>query len=454
MSSSGFDIEELDSKNTASAEVVPSVGPDGLPIQVIQQPEPEIKDEELIDGDDQGKPARVRRFATIMNLLNSVLGIGILSVPNSLINTGVIPAVVILVLIATLSFVATKIVIKLQLELNSEGFDDLAYKLLGKTGSIILSTLSLLFLVVGLLSFLIIAGDMVMSWLRLAGVDITGLTKRAIVICVYAFLIPIALTIPRSVGFLSYFSTATFISVMFYVGVMIYKGFTMLPSQGIHKTAVMSKIDVSMFQTLAIFGLTFSLPVVVLPVVRPYNPLLHKRSVVSVVAIIACVLLVGISGVIGYLLFGSTSNANIINSFQNNDILFIIVRIGFFIVVSCAYPIVSQSVMCSWSQLFFGTNTASTLPSSRRTVVLIATNGIPLLIAIFLSSAKPALSVGGALGGCIVNFLFPALLWLSHYDAPISSPQKILVIFLAVFGLVAGIISTYQAVIDAIASFK
>ena len=450
-------MELQDISNDISKVIENNIGPDGLPIKEkinITNIEENINNENIVSFVEEDNKIRTKRFATLMNLLNSVLGIGILSVPNSMINSGIIGSLIILIITTYLSYYATKIVISLQLETESEGFDDLANRILGTKGSIILSILSLLFLIVGLISFLIIGGDMIKSYLEIIGYPIQNKQSRAILIFIYSISIPFLLTIPRSVNFLTFFSTATVISVFFYVISMIIKLIITLNSNGIHKTVILFNFNFGMFQTLSIFGLTFSFPVVVLPVIKSYNKLFSKRKTVSGFAIFVCFLIVGISGSSGYLIFGNTCNANIINSFNSNDILFSIVRFGFFIVVSCVYPLVAQVVMCSWSQLIYNINQASNLPTLKRIVILLITNLIPLFIAMFLSSAKPALSVGGALGGCIVNFMYPGLLQIFYSKNPIFHSSNILPIFLTLFGLISGIISTYLAIIDAIVFFK
>ena len=454
------------------------VGVDGLPIHPVEdlpvsqhkgpveggQEQTERVDEEEFnvtqkmpgegEEEEQTEKNYIKTIPAIFNLLNSVLGIGLLSVPNSFINTGFVLSYVILIIMAVLSYFATAIVIQLQKETNAPGFDELAFKILGKVGSVSLSVLSLFFLVCGLLSYLIVAGDMLLSWFSLAGLNWSSLWPRAAVIGIYGVCLPILMTIPRSIKFLEYFSTATMICLTFYTICMIYKFFAIVPSNGINKTCDVVKAGMGIFSTLSIYGLTFSLPVVCIPIIKNYEPNTTKRKLTGLYTIILCLVIVAITGFAGYSIFGSSANSNILNSFENDDVLIIIVRIGFFIVVTCAYPLLAQNVFGNWSQLIYHVNVASQLPNAKRAVILIIGNGIPLLIAMFLSSIKPALSVSGSLGGCIVNFMFPGLLYVKHSTEKLTNWKNILAMLLAAFGLVAGIISTYQAIVDAIASFS
>lgn len=438
-----------------------AIGADGLPIQ--QAPDAEnIKIEEVTLDEDakketfkgEGNPNRVRRFATVMNLLNSLLGAGILSVPSSFINVGLFPSIVLLTGIAIVSYFATFMVMRLQIETKSAGFDELTLKVSGRVSQVILSVLTLLFLEFAMLAYIILAGDFIISWFNLAHVDLTTLWRRAGMILGYSLVLPVALTIPRSIRFLSYFSTATVFFIMLFVLSMIIRAGTNLHKTGVHPKISYGKFSMDVFYALAIHGLAFSLPIIALPIVFNYNPTIKKRNIAAIAATILCFVLVVIPSILGYLMFGTETNGNVLKNFPDNDVLMIIVRIGFFFVVTFSYPCVAQPVMGSWGQMIFGNNDAPSLPLCQRVTVEIITHFIPIIIAMFLPESKPILGVGGALGGCVVDFCYPALLWYMFFKPSWKTAEFWLVLLLGIFGLITGIISTYQAVKDVINAFK
>lgn len=179
-------------------------------------PESETKDESI--AETKGK---VNKFATIMNLLNALVGAGILAVPASYIKMGIFPASIILLCVGLISYSSASIVIRLQLETDAQGFDDLTLKIAGKAGSLVLSILALCLLGSGLIGYVIIAGDFIISWFSLVNIDLNPLWRRAVMILIYSICIPVALTFPRSLKFLSYFSTATvFFVFLFFFAIM------------------------------------------------------------------------------------------------------------------------------------------------------------------------------------------------------------------------------------------
>lgn len=467
--------------NQEAPEIVPQIGPDGQPISPSEQvadvekvEELDVNDNEILDEDvkvpvtedglaidpklaaqdpQTGGQKRVRRLATIMNMLNSLLGAGILSVPKSLKYTGIVPSIIILVIVAILSHIGTFLTIKLQYRTGAEGLDDLALKITKKPGQVILSILTMIFCYSAMVGYLIIGGKILKTWLELASSKInwTNMWIRALYVFIYAIIIPIPLILPRSIAFLSPFSFATVICICFFFVAMIIKGALNLPSGA---ETVIATGGMGIFSAISIYALAFALPIVVLPIVQPYNPDIHKRGVVSAWTCILCFILVAVPAVLGYLMFGDKTEDSILDNFANDDVLMIIVRIGFFLVVSFSYPCLGQSCLSSWSMVFYHVNQHSELPSKKRAVVLACTNVIPVVLACFLPDASPVLGVGGALGGCIVDFFYPALMWVLISKRPWTYWQNILTILFAAVGIIFGVICTYQSIVDAINSFK
>ena len=161
----------------------------------------------------------------------------------------------------------------------------------------------------------------------------------------------------------------------------------------------MCKLDIKLF-----YDLSFALPAIKL-----YTTNVKKRWLVSLIGIIISTFVYVAPGLSGYFIYGIDTNGNVLKNFPSNDVIIIICRVCFFVIVTCAYPMIAQTVQAMWSELIFKNDQPSGLPSKRRVIILVLTNSIPLLIAMFLPSAKPALSIGGALGGCLVDFAFPSL---------------------------------------------
>lgn len=472
-------LSDLHEYHSSSGNIQKSsilIGADGLPVAVFEENNEKIenpqnnfplkdekqkdyeskyKDEEE-DAKDEVKPMPhpIHRISAMIGLLNSLLGAGILGVPNSFINLGIFPSTFMMLLMIFLSEMGTIITIHLQKELNAEGFPDIASKLLGRPGAVILSILSLFFLMGCQLSYLVLGSDMIISFFAIGGIDMTTMWRRAALVFVYAC-VPISLSIPKKKTYLKYISASTVVFIIFFdVAMAIKSSIYIKNNHGINPTVSYARIDIKLFSSLSIYALAFSQPAIVLPVITQYNPSLKKRYIVTSLTLIVCFFLVYIPGIFGYLEFGDQAKPNITQNYGDKDVLIICVRAAFILVVSFAYVSISQNTVISWAEIIFKDPNANKLKTWKRAICLLCTNIIPLVIAMFLANAKPALNIGGAMGGCMTNFFFPAILWIKNSDKKWYFWKNILCILFAIFGVVSAVISTYQAVLDAIDAFS
>lgn len=451
-------MDDIEEKSLISSTEAGSTGSEESPVSSIdieeargEESSSNHKDFEL-EVEEEKKPMSF--FATTMNMLNCLLGAGILSISSTFNDSGILLSIFLLILVALITQFATHLTFEIGYETGAHGFDDMARIILGKWGLGINSAMVMIFNTCACLAYLILGADFIISWFAAAGIDLSSSLYRAIVVFVYSLLIPIALSIPRSFQFLSYFSGVVFGCIIFFVIVMIYEGIYIIPKSGISPTIIYGKMDLDFFSSISVYGTAFALPICCMPVIHDYDPSPKKRSIVSAWSLALCFLTMLVPGVIGYLIFGSSSNGSIINNFPDDSIIWIIVRVGFFIVVSFSYPITVCCVTSSWAQIFYKENNASDLPTKPRIVVLIISNIIPLVIAMFLPVMRPALEVGGALGGCIGNYVFPAIMWLKLTKDKLSHWKSVLSIIVAIFGIITAVISTYIAVVGAVDAFK
>lgn len=397
---------------------------------------------------------KVGNFGCIMNVLNALLGAGLLSVPSTFKDCGIAVGVTLVALMAIISHFATVPVIILQQQTKSEGFSEVARKVMGKPGGVILSIMIIVFNGGACLAYLVIGVDFITSWFGAAGIDITSSEYRALTALVYGLSLPIMLSLFKSLKFLSYFSTATIFLVISFVVVMSYEAVVKFTDHGISPTVEIAKIGLGFFSSLSVYTITFSLPTSVIPVFYGYTEDVKKRIFMSWLSLLVCFLLTVTPGILGYFMFGDETVANILNNFDDNDIPVMLIRIFFFCVVTMSYPLIQLSVQCAWADLIFGVNQAVKLVGWRRAAMLVMSNGYPLIVSMFLPEVKPAIEVPGALGGCVGNLVIPGVMWFMGSPYKKTHWSNILAIILAVFGGISSVIGTYMAVLAAIEAFR
>lgn len=393
------------------------------------------------------------QFSTVMNLINSLLGAGILSVPNAFTHCGFVPSFLLMTVISALSYVASCLVVTLQRMTNAGSFADLARITMGRVGSSILSVCIVLFCYSSMTAYLIIGSDVIIFFLNLMGVTIKK-WQRPILVFFFSICLPIAMTIPKEIAVLSVVSTFAFIGLCLFVVAMIYEGGVHLPIDGIAPTVETGILNMKIFNALAIFSLCFALAVIILPVIMPSHPNLQKRYNSISFASFGAYLIVAIPAVMGYLMFGKDTKEVIFDSFPDqHDILMIIVRVAYFVILTASYPVLGISVLTTYGVAIYGVQDQKNLTWKQRIVCLILENIVTLSFAMFFPNVRPIMAIGGAVGGCMTNFFFPPSFYL------IASPKKwttwthLLLIAMAIFGILTTGISTYEAVADAIDAF-
>lgn len=386
-------------------------------------------------------------FGTVMNLLNSLIGAEILSISRSMRFCGLTVSVGLMTFTAIISYIATILTVRLQYLTKAESLHDLGSKLYGKWCTAILSTLVLLFTYSCCIAYLIIGGNNIQSWLELLdlGYWMEG-WRRTVVMFIYSITLPVVLTFPKKVKFLSIFSTFAILSIFIFCIVLTIKAFQYFPENGICNTALTARMDIHFFNAISVYSLMFALPAICLPLLKPVKPLLRYRYQIVGSSFFICYIFVIVPGVIGYLMNGADTDEIILDNFPNTDILIQITRFGFFIVVTTSYPIIALTISSQLSAIIYGVFDPATLNLKKRSIILLLSNLPPVLIAMVLPNIYPVISVGGSLGGCMTNFFFPAIFWIKKSPQKLCHWTNILCLLLAFFGFVSAAIATYQGI--------
>ena len=400
------------------------------------------------------KPEYMGVFAATLNVINTVLGAGLFGVPNSFVFCGVIPSVTLLALSMMLTFYTSVIIIKLSTMLHSKSTVELTEMTLGKTGSNVMRFALLFITYASMTAYLIMGTEVLQGFLQLAGLDTTSFKYRLIVVIVYGLVLPIALTIPKKLGFINYASFFCFLSLITYAVGIVYKSIVLLPKQGINPTAEQGKLNINIFNSLGIYAIGFAISGLIIPIIKNMenNTIVKYKAVGSAYFISFVITLV--PGVLGYLIFGIETKPFILSNFDLNDVLFSIIKAACFIVVTTSYPVIGLTPLGEWSKIIYNVPNADDLTWKQRSICLLLVNSIPLLVTVFIPNVRPILSIGGALGAGVSCFVLPPLMWLLNNQSKWYHFNNLVCILFFVIGTAASGIATYESIIDAINSFQ
>lgn len=408
----------------------------------------DIENPDEIGKTEEGRE-RVGRMATIINLLNSLLGATIFSLPGKFGEIGLIPSVILLVIACYISYVCTVMLVKLQNEVNGKSLDDIALKVIGKPGQIIVSILTLIFCIAGVLAYVVIACDAIAQWFTIKDIAITY-WRRVLLTIVYS-IFPVACSIPKSLKFLSYISSLTIIIMVFYVIVVIIRAPKIIPTMNFKDPRfTLGKAGIGIFSAISILFLNFTLPMTTLPIIENYNKDLKKRNYALMFTSVICYFILVIPAILGYLMVFDSDSAQLIFSYEKfqKDVLFNIVKAGCFVAVSCSYPIFVRPVLNSWSQFIFKENDSTLLPWKKRGLIHVISHTIPVLIAAFYPNVMPLLDYTGA-SACLIDLSTPGLLWYFYYKPSVKSFQFWGCLFLFVLGIFLAVSTIAVTILNA-----
>ncbi|KAK8866538.1 hypothetical protein M9Y10_009502 [Tritrichomonas musculus] len=407
----------------------------------------------------------------LLNLLNLLIGAEILGVANSFTFCGLAVSLWMMVFAAMLSYLGTIIILNLQKRVAAESINDLATKIVGRWGGQLFSGITLFFTYSNQVSYLIVGSETVCSWLSVAGLKTwTKGWKRSLVVLCYALVLPVALSIPKQMEFIDTASMAAILAQLLFVSSMIYKGtqcfghgichnkytenFPTYNKYHIDPTAETGVVGIHFFNAFAIYSTLYALPAVVLPQLQPFTPNMKKRYMLLGAAFICCFTIDIVPSTIGYLMFGENTEQLLYMNFDDNDVLIQIVRAGFFFVVNASFPLVALSILTDLGAIIFNEHNPRAIPWKKRIILLVMADLLPVLVAMIMPNVRPVFEIGGAFGGCLSNFFFPPLLYFLQSGKRWYHPKSIGLLVFSLFGLGCCGICTYQAVLDAIDSFK
>jgi len=398
---------------------------------------------------------RVGRFQTFVNLANALIGAGIINVPATFIPCGLGPTIVMIMFVCFMCFVCGNTLINLQHETNIVGLDDLAFRVFGRYGEIFTNVLTLIFTFSYTSAYLIIGSDQIVEWLTYIKVSISSLGNWALVVIVYSLSLPVALTIPRHLSFLSILSIPITICILFVsISLFIRSSINLAAPGGLSTTANGYSYHPNAFLSFSIHLSTFALPILQLPILRYYNPSVEKRQSITGLTYLFTFFLVALPSGLIYLNFGDKTQSDVLNSYLQKDTYMIFLQILLFLIVSCTYPFITNNIISFFSGYIFQEPRQEKLPTLKRSALIILVNIINIIIAMVLRDNAPVLAFGGSIGGCLICFVFPSLCRLKTMRNTSISFLFIFHIIITLFGLATFAICTYYSVKNAISVFR
>ncbi|XP_074725100.1 solute carrier family 38 member 6 isoform X4 [Strix uralensis] len=398
----------------------------GWYLSAREQREEEATDDEdgesapLLPPSGSNPPDRGSSFGfSVFNLMNAIMGSGILGLSYAMANTGIMGFSILLLIVASLAAYSVFLLLSMCIQTAVTSYEDLGLFAFGSTGKVLVATTIIIQNIGAMSSYLLIvkselpgavagflSGDESGSW-YLDGRLLLLITSVCIVF-------PLAL-LPK-IGFLGYTSSLSFFFMVYFALVSAYAIPTMAFSFLCHTS--------------------------VLPIYCELrSPSKSRMQNVTVTGIGLSFLIYFMSALFGYLTFYEKVDSELLQGYSRylpHDTVIMTVKVAILFAVLLTVPLIHFPARKAVLMVFF-----SHLPVSWicHILVTLTLNTIVVLFAMYVPDIKNVFGVVGSTTSTCLLFVYPGLFYLKLSREDFLSPQKLGACALVIFGICVGLLS-------------
>ncbi|KAM0014375.1 putative amino acid transporter, transmembrane domain-containing protein [Helianthus debilis subsp. tardiflorus] len=382
----------------------------------------------------------------VFNVSTSIIGAGIMSIPATLKVLGVVPAFILIVLIALLVDVSVEFLLRFTYAGGSTTYAGVMKESFGRIGSVAVQVSVMITNLGCLIIYLIIIGDVLSGDQSVEGSVHLGVLQewfgihwwntRAVAILFIVVFVMLPLVLYRRVELLAKSSAVAVLLAVVFVGICTAMAVAAAVKGQSKSIRMLPQLD----DQAAFFNLFTAIPVIVTAFTFHFNvhaigmELGKPAAMASAVRIslILCALIYFSIGLFGYILFGDSIEADILVNFDEatgstiGSLLNDTVRLSYALHLMLVFPLLNFSLRSNIDELLFP-NKSLLVKDTKRflclTFVLLAT---AYLIAIAIPNIWYFFQFMGSTSAVCIAFIFPGALALRDVHGISSRKDKII----------------------------
>ncbi|XP_064921891.1 solute carrier family 38 member 6 isoform X2 [Columba livia] len=409
-------------------------------------------------------PSRGSSFGfSVFNLMNAIMGSGILGLSYAMANTGIMGFSILLLIVASLASYSVFLLLSMCTQTAVTSYEDLGLFAFGSTGKVLVATTIIIQNIGAMSSYLLIVKSELPG--AVAGFlngDESGFSNRSwyldgrllLLLTSVCIVFPLAL-LPK-IGFLGYTSSLSFFFMVYFALVVMIKKWSIpcpLPLSSAIETLQVSNstgdckaklFHLSKESVYAIPTMAFSFlcHTSVLPIYCELrSPSKRRMQYVTVTGIGLSCLIYFMSALFGYLTFYDKVDSELLQGYSRylpHDTVMVTVKVAVLFAVLLTVPLIHFPARKAVLMVFF-----CHLPVSWicHILVTLTLNTIVVLFAMYVPDIKNVFGVVGSTTSTCLLFIYPGLFYLKLSREDFLSPQKLGACALVIFGICVGLLS-------------
>ncbi|XP_058472119.1 probable sodium-coupled neutral amino acid transporter 6 [Solea solea] len=401
--------------------------------------------------------------SSVFNLMNAIMGSGILGLAYAMASTGIFGFCILLILVSSLAAYSVHLLLKLCDQTGINSYEDLGGKALQKPGKFLVGIAILVQNMGAMASYLfILKSELPAAVSSLLGPDNTANTwyedgRMLLIVVTICVVLPLSI-LPR-IGFLGYTSSIAFFFMLYFTVVVVVKKWS-IPCPLPHNVTLLSGASqvsnstdaectpklfvISSESAYAIPTMAFSFlcHTAILPIYCELDrPTKARMQNITNVSIGLSFLLYLISALFGYLTFYAQVNSELLlgyDAFMPRDVMVMLVRLAILLSVLLTVPLIHFPARKAVILLIRGSRPFS-WPIHIITTLSIL--GVVLILAIFVPDIRNVFGIVGSTTSTCLMFIFPSIFYLKIGTQTRGSFDSVGAILLIIFGVIMGVAS-------------
>ncbi|XP_036006826.1 probable sodium-coupled neutral amino acid transporter 6 isoform X2 [Fundulus heteroclitus] len=386
----------------------------------------------LGNGSAQTRATGASLVSSVFNLMNAIMGSGILGLAYAMASTGIVGFCILLVLVSSLASYSIHLLLKL---CDQTAMSSYLFILKSELPAAITSLLN--------------AENTGNAWYEDGRVLLIIVT-----VCV---VVPLAM-LPK-IGFLGYTSSLAFIFLLYFTVVVVVKKWS-IPCPLPHNVTTLSDsqkvsnvsdsdctpklfiLSIKSAYAIPTMAFSFLCHTAILPIYCELErPTKARMQNVANISIGLSFLLYFISALFGYLTFYDNVESELLlgyGVYLPRDIMVMTVRLAILLSVLLTVPLIHFPARKAVMVLLYGGRHFSWLTHIVSALIILS---VVLMLAIFVPDIRNVFGVVGSTMSSCLLFVFPGIFYLKVSSQPLKSADSIGAIFLVVFGVIMGVSS-------------